>query len=193
MGCSQTARAALTALAALAAVNALAGAPAEKAQAVATEPITVVLVRHAEALAASRAQPDPELAAPGRERAKALGALLSGAGVTHLFSSEWRRTSETLAPLAELSGRAVKQHPGLDASGMAVLLRGLPAGSLAVVAAHSNTLPMLAAELGLTLEGLTDTPQGPALPHESHERVFVLSLPGGVAPARLVVELRVEP
>ena len=66
---------------------------------------SAILLRHAEKEVASDpkapAAADPALSKEGEERAQALLRLLSRAGVTHLFASEYRRTKETLLPLAE--------------------------------------------------------------------------------------------
>ena len=55
----------------------------------------VFVVRHAEKRADDPR--DPRLSRTGVERASALAAMLAHAGVTHLYSSEFRRTHETFA------------------------------------------------------------------------------------------------
>jgi len=109
-------------------------------------PKTVVLVRHAEK--GTDDPRDPNLTEAGVVRAEALARTLQGAGVTHLFASEYRRTQETLAPLALLAGVQVRIVPARDPRAVASAVRELPRGSVVVVAGHSNTVPALVADLG---------------------------------------------
>lgn len=64
----------------------------------------VVIVRHAEAEAGS--DPDPALSVDGRERAARLAKMLSQArpvrGIDAIFSSEFRRSQQTVTPLSEM-------------------------------------------------------------------------------------------
>jgi phosphohistidine phosphatase SixA len=59
----------------------------------------VFLVRHAERVWEGE---DPPLTAEGAARARALAAALSDAGVTAIITTQWRRTRDTAAPLADL-------------------------------------------------------------------------------------------
>jgi phosphohistidine phosphatase SixA len=59
----------------------------------------VFLVRHAERVWEGD---DPLLTAEGVARAQALAAALSDAGVTAIIATQWRRTRDTAAPLADL-------------------------------------------------------------------------------------------
>ena len=68
----------------------------------------VIVVRHAEK---ADQTPDTALSPKGRARAKALADLLRDAGVTHIVTSEYRRSQETAAPLA----KAPRAHPGAGA------------------------------------------------------------------------------
>ena len=62
-------------------------------------PVTVFFLRHAEKLVDGTS--DPALSPVGRIRAEALVSLLEGEQVTHLFSTEYKRTRQTLEPLAK--------------------------------------------------------------------------------------------
>jgi broad specificity phosphatase PhoE len=109
-------------------------------------PLTVFLVRHAERDSAGA---DPSLTEAGRRRAEALSALLTDAGVTAIFSSEFKRTQETAAPLAKRLGISVTVVPGKDIDALLSKLRALPPGGRALIVGHSNTVP----ELGRRLTG----------------------------------------
>jgi len=131
------------------------GATESKPAALAEATVAIV-VRHAEKAAPVTPEEakDPGLSDAGRERAALLARCLRGAGVTHLFATEFRRSRATLEPLATASGVAVEPYAAGDANALAARIRALPAGSVAVVAAHSNTLPVIVSRLGATLHGL---------------------------------------
>lgn len=142
--------------------------------------VVAVLVRHAEKAPAPESEKDPDLSEAGRSRAALLSEILGGAGVTHLFATEFRRTRETLRPLAERAKLAVEGYPAADAQALAARLRALPAGSVAVVAAHSNTLPRIAAALGAALRNV-----GPndSLRDDEYGRLVAV-FPGASSPER---------
>ena len=152
----------------------------------------VILVRHAEKRTDD--PKDPALSKAGVERAEALAKMLSEAGVTHLFSSEFRRTRETLAPLASRLGMQVREVSARTPEDQVAAIRGLPAGSVAVVAGHSNTVPELVRLLGGEVSELIDAGHGPMIGDASYDRMFlvILSAAGGTAPAdrAKTVELR---
>lgn len=177
-----TRRALLGLACALAGLSAAAGPSQEGPQQPAAPPAeaarTIVLVRHAEKDPAGG--DDPALTPAGEARAALLARSLERSGVTHLFASEYRRTRETLAPLATRTALAVAELPARDLERWLAELRGLPAGALAVVAGHSNTVPAL-------VRGLAG--RGPeAIGEDEHDRLFVVTLAAGCAPALL--ELR---
>jgi len=157
------------------------------------QPVVVFLVRHAEAQPSTSTERDPALTAEGRVRAAALARLLGEAGVTHLFASELQRTQATLAPLAEALDLDVVVVPARDSAEQLAALRALPAGSVAVVAGHSNTVPGLARGLGQEMRDLVEQPgQGAVLPHEAYDRIAQVILPTEGGAAR-TIELRYGP
>jgi len=137
-------------------------------------PVVVFLVRHAEKV--DDGSDDPDLTAAGRRRAAALARLLDGRA-THLFSSDYRRTRETLAPLAGDGGPEIRVLPAGDLDGWVAALRALPAGSVAVVAGHSNTVPAIACRLARAVEGLDCAKPDVTLAHEEYDRLFEIVLP----------------
>lgn len=136
--------------AALAAGLAASTAPSASAEA---SP-TVFIVRHAEKEATGA---DPSLTEAGRERAEALAALLADVGVTAIFTSEFKRTQETAAPLAKRLGLSVTVVPGRDLDTLLSKVRALPADGRALIVGHGNTAPELAHRLtGVKVAELTD-------------------------------------
>ena len=161
-------------------------------QAALAGPHTVILVRHAEKDTAQDKN-DPPLTELGTKRAEELARLLGHAGVTRLVASEFRRTQATLAPLAAAAGLSVETRPAKELEALALELDAAPAGSVTVVAGHSNTLPALAERLlGTPLKDLA----GAQLADDAYDRLFVLTLglagPGGKTRGHLL-ELRYAP
>jgi phosphohistidine phosphatase SixA len=146
---------------------------AESAQ----QPTLVFVVRHAEK--AKDDPRDPSLSEAGRQRAEDLAQLLSTSEVTHLFSSQFRRTRQTLAPLAQQQELEVQVISAHDPDKQKEALLGLPPGSVAVVAGHSNTVPAMVQSLGGNLNGLLDTEHGDMLHGNEYDRLFLVILSAG--------------
>lgn len=161
------------------------GAARSEPQAAAT---TVIVVRHGEKAADDPR--DPSLSPAGEARARALAGLLAQAGVTHLFATEFRRTQATLGPLASATGREIAVVPAADAGALLAAIRALPAGSVAVVAGHSNTVPGLVDALGGAARGAVSGPAGPQLPDDAFDRLFVLLVPSAPGAPASTLELR---
>lgn len=106
-------------------------------------PLTVFLVRHAEKVDSSR---DPALSPDGHLRAEVLAQTLRDAGITRIHSTDFIRTRDTAAPLAQVLGIAVESY---DPRSLPAFAEGLRAsGGRHLVVGHSNTTPGLVAALG---------------------------------------------
>jgi broad specificity phosphatase PhoE len=117
-------------------------------------PITVFVVRHAEK---GPENPDPSLTPEGRNRAEALARVLGASRISATFASEFKRTQETVAPLAAAGGFATEVIPAAAMDSLARRLRALPPGSRAVVASHSNLVHLIVEKLsGVKLPPLTE-------------------------------------
>ncbi len=153
----------------------------ERERSSASPPTLVFVVRHAEK--ADDGTPDPPLLPAGVERADCLAQVLRDVEVTHLFATDLQRTSLTVQPLATASGLTVEELPASDIELLAETLRALPAGSVAVVAGHSNSIPSLTQQLGAPLAGLDDKGN---IPDTEYDRLIALVLSeGGRAATRV--------
>jgi broad specificity phosphatase PhoE len=115
---------------------------------------TVFVVRHAEKEATGA---DPSLTEAGRARAESLAALLADAGITAIYSTEFKRTQETAAPLAKRLGLSLTVVPGKDVDALLSKVRALPPDGRALIVGHSNTVPVLTQRLtGAKVAELTD-------------------------------------
>ena len=114
---------------------------------------TVFVVRHAErADAGATASPmmatDPDLSEIGKARAESLAIALKDAGITAIFTTEYKRTQQTAAPLAKALGIQATTVPARD---MPALIEKIKAASGNVlVVGHSNTVADVISRLGVT-------------------------------------------
>jgi phosphohistidine phosphatase SixA len=150
--------------------------PASTQRAAAQSETLVFLVRHGEraddgpeenrmAMDPQMAE-DPPLSTAGRDRAVLLAELLSDAGITHIHSTDYRRTRETAEPTARGTGIEIALYDASDLEGFAKKLSSMPGRHLVV--GHSNTTPGLVRALG----------GDPGLPIESleYDRLYLVSV-----------------
>lgn len=121
-----------------------ASAPRLRAQEPTTGEVVVYLVRHSER--AEDGTRNPPISALGQARSDALASLLRDAGITHIHSSDFLRTTQTAAPLAEALGLETQIYDPRTLEPFAASLRSNPGRHLVV--GHSNTTDVMAALLG---------------------------------------------
>ena len=105
---------------------------------------TIVLVRHAEKIAAPPTEPDPELSPEGRERAQRLVEAIARRYKPHeIFSTNFKRTRHTAEPIAKKRRKEVQLY---DPSNAADLVAKIMASRTEhyLIVGHSNTIPSLA-------------------------------------------------
>ncbi len=131
----------------------------------------VFALRHAEAEQEGR---DPSLTKLGQSRAAALAQLLGSTGVTHLSSSGYARTDQTLAPLAERAQAEVVTLAPSDPAALLDWIGELSSGDVACIAGHSNTIPALLQSLGADVSSIpVHEPSGERrFDHDRHDRLF---------------------
>jgi broad specificity phosphatase PhoE len=101
-------------------------------------PNKIILLRHAE----KQAGKDPSLTDSGKQRAIWLAGFLSEYQPAKLFSTDYKRTKETLAPLAKKQHITVLIYNPRELEVFADKLKKL--NGTIVVVGHSNTTPKLA-------------------------------------------------
>jgi broad specificity phosphatase PhoE len=114
----------------------------------------IFLVRHAERADAPAGPPpagmmanDPPLSPTGNERAARLAALLASAEVKHIFTTEYLRTRQTAAPLADKTKVKAVMSAARDPDPLIEQVRKV-SGNVLIVG-HSNTVPDLLKRLGV--------------------------------------------
>lgn len=108
------------------------------------DPTVVFVVRHAER--ANDGTSDPVISLPGWDRARLLATMLADVGLTHIHSTDFRRTRGTGRPTAEALGLEIELYNPRDLPGFAAQLRQTPGRHL--VLGHSDTTPAMVAALG---------------------------------------------
>ena len=103
----------------------------------------IFFVRHAEK--SDNDPRDPDLNAAGQARAQKLKYHLAKAGITKIYSTEYKRTQQTVAPLAKALGIQVENY-ATDLRSITEDLKTATGGNILVVG-HSNTTPKLISKL----------------------------------------------
>ncbi len=138
------------------------GAAADKSQAA-----IVYLVRHAEK--ADDGTEDPPLTLAGQIRVQTLRALMADAGLTDVYTTDWKRTQQTARPIAEDAGLVPRVYEPDDLEDLAATIGARPGRYF--VAGHSNTTPQLVGALG-------GDPQG-SIDEMEYDRLYILVIQPG--------------
>jgi broad specificity phosphatase PhoE len=127
---------------------------------------TVILIRHAEKLGGE----DPALSGAGITRAESLARILRDLEVDVLIASQFRRTQQTLEPLARLLGKSVEVLAAERSVHLVERIRSQHRGQVVVVATHSNLLPEIVELLGA----------GPVPPiaETEYDNLYIVTLDG---------------
>jgi len=136
---------------------------ADPLPAVAQDPTTVLVVRHAEKTSEAS---DAVLSEVGWERARDLQRVTADAGVTVLFASQYVRAQQTLEPIAGELGLEVQVYDARDSEGLAKRILHDHAGEVILVSGHSNTVPEIVAALGAL--------EPPAMDDAEYDNLFVV-------------------
>ena len=116
---------------------------------------------------------DPPLSIAGEGRAQELAQVLGEAPpefrIQGIFVSEFRRTQDTVRPLANRIGVPVIVVPAADTALVARRARTEYRGGRVLIVAHSNTVPQIVEELS--------GHEMPAMAESDYGIVYVVSLP----------------
>jgi len=101
----------------------------------------IYLVRHAEK--AKEGGRDPLLTTEGMERADRLKAILFHANIDEIYSTDYKRTQLTAAPLATGINKTIRSYNPSELSAFANQLKLGSIGKRILISGHSNTTPTL--------------------------------------------------
>lgn len=133
-------------------------------------PFTVILVRHAEKEVVPPENKDPNLSLAGQARAEGLARMFGGAGVTSIYATQYKRTQQTVKPLADKLGLTATQVEAQKTSDLVKLLRASKPGEVVFLAGHNNSVPEIIAALG--------GPKMPIIPETEYDNLFILTVQG---------------
>jgi phosphohistidine phosphatase SixA len=131
--------------------------------------MTVILVRHAE----KKIEPenkDPDLSPAGLARAQELVRMFSDTGITAIYATQFKRTQQTVQPLADKLGLPVTQVEAKKTTELVKQIRARNAGQVIFIAGHNNSVPEIIAALG--------GPQLPIIPETEFDNLYILTVQG---------------
>ena len=134
--------------------------------------LRVIFVRHAEKAASP--SDDPGLSPAGQERAAELARQLVDAdvirGVDAIYSTPLRRTKETAQTVADALDLPVNTYDVEDTEPILESILKKHKGKIILVVAHSNTLPVLIANLGASK-------RVPPIAEDEYDNIYIISIP----------------
>ena len=133
---------------------------------------TVIVVRHAER--ASTPADDPGLSEAGRQRAAELARQLVDAdvvaGVDAIYSTPFRRTEETVQPVATALNLPVTSYDADNTETITDEIVREHKGKIVLVVGHSNTVPELIGNMGASKKV-------PPIEHDEYDNIYIVSIP----------------
>jgi phosphohistidine phosphatase SixA len=135
-----------------------------------TTPMTVILVRHAEKKDVPPENKDPDISADGEKRAAELAKMFADAGIGAIFVSQYKRTQQTVKPLADKLGITVTSIEAQKTPELVKQIRAQKSGQVVFVAGHNNSVPEVIAALG--------GPKLPIIPLTQYDNLYILTVHG---------------
>ena len=128
---------------------------------------TLILVRHAEKKI-EPANKDPELSPAGELRAQEIVRVFSDAGINAIYASEYKRTQNTVKPLADKLGLTMRRVEAKKTAELVKQIRATNTGQVVFIAGHNNTVPEIIAAFG--------GPQMPIIPESDFDNLYILTI-----------------
>jgi 2,3-bisphosphoglycerate-dependent phosphoglycerate mutase len=130
--------------------------------------IILILVRHAEKKIVPPENKDPDLSPAGVARAEELVRMFSDAGITTIYATQYKRTQQTVKPLANKLRLPVTQVEAKQTPELVKQIHARGAGQVIFIAGHNNTVPEIIAAMG--------GPQMPIIPETEYDNLYVLTV-----------------
>jgi len=133
---------------------------------------TIIFVRHADKAAVP--EDDPSLSAAGERRAAELARQLLEvdvvAGIDAVYSTPFKRSQETAQPIADALSLPIKTYDADDTETVLDKILKNHKGKIILVVGHSDTLPVLIANLG----GSKNVPR---IAEGEYDNIYIVSIP----------------
>lgn len=136
----------------------------------AAQPKTIILVRHAEKMVVPPENKDPDISVQGEARAKEIARMFGSSGITAIYATQFKRTQQTVKPLAERLRVPVTVVEAKKTSDLVSQIRARGAGETVFIAGHNNTVPEIIAALG--------GPTLPIIPETDFDNLYILTIQG---------------
>ena len=130
--------------------------------------LTLILVRHAEKRIVPPENKDPDLSPAGQARAEELARMFGDSGVAAIYATQYKRTQQTVKPLADKLGLPVTQVEAKKTADLVKQIRAHNAGQVVFIAGHNNTVPEIIAAMG--------GPQLPIIPETEYDNLYILTI-----------------
>ena len=128
---------------------------------------TVILIRHAEKII-DPSNPDVDLSPAGQARAQELARMFGDAGITAIYATQYKRTQETVKPLADKLGLSVNVVNSKSTADLLVKIGATNSGETVFVVGHNNTVPEIINALG--------GPKYPTIPESEYDNLYVVTV-----------------
>lgn len=128
---------------------------------------TVILVRHAEKNIEPN-NPDVDLSPAGQARAQDIVRTFGDAGINTIYATQYKRTQQTVKPLADKLGLPVNQVNSKNTSDLVAQIRAQHSGQVIFIAGHNNTVPEIVAALG--------GPTFPVIPENEFDNLYIVTV-----------------
>jgi len=128
---------------------------------------TIILTRHAEKIIDPN-NPDVDLSPAGQARALEIVRMLGDAGVNAIYATQYKRTQQTVKPLADKLGLPVTIVNAKNTPDLIAQIKAQNSGQTILIAGHNNTVPEIIAALG--------GPQYPPIPDTEYDNLFVVTV-----------------
>ncbi len=128
---------------------------------------TVILVRHAEKMIDPN-NTDPDLSPAGQARAQELVRMFGDAGINAIYATQYKRTQQTVKPLADKLGLPVNQVNAKSTADLLAQIRSRNSGQVVFVSGHNNSVPEIIAALG--------GPIFPTIPETEYDNLYIVTV-----------------
>ena len=133
---------------------------------------TIIFVRHAEQT--SHDDADPSLSEAGKRRVSELTRQLVDAdvvaGIDAIYSTPLKRSTETVQPVADRLNLPVNIYDSADTEEVLKTILKAHKGKIILVVGHSNTVPVLIANLGASKNV-------PPIEKGEFDNIYIISIP----------------
>ena len=128
---------------------------------------TVILVRHAEKKIEPE-NPDPDLSPEGVVRAQEIARMFGDAGVNAIYATQYKRTQQTVKPLADRIGVRVAVLDSKQTDELVSRIQTTHRGQTIFVAGHSNSVPAIVSVLSAE--------KFPEIPDNEYDNLFIVTI-----------------